>query len=86
MVAQVPANIDKDYVVRHWTKRPWAALIEGLLDQTVAWSVTTSQLIASGEEQGGAAPIEEEPAPAMANGRAAPAPRAGRRSADDDLL
>jgi hypothetical protein len=88
IVAQVPAVIDKDYLVRHWTTRPWAALIEGVLDQTIAWSITTSQLIASGEEQGGAPPIDEEPAMAApaANGRTATSRAGSRRAGDDDLL
>lgn len=83
MVAQIPSPITKEYIAARWIKRPWVALIEGLLDQTIAWSVTTSALIASGEEQPGAPPPEEELAPAV--GRAAPRAN-GRRTTDDDLL
>lgn len=56
--AAVPAAITKEYVRAHWIKREWAALIEdgrggpSLLDQTIAWSITSSKLIAVGEEAG----------------------------------
>ncbi|MFN8505347.1 hypothetical protein [Kouleothrix sp.] len=97
-IALVPAPISKEYIRAHWIKREWAALIEGghggpsLIDQTIAWSVTTSKLIGIGEEQPGGAPLDEEPAP---QGRpapaAAPGPRAsangnGRRQLEESLL
>lgn len=50
VVACIPTPISKDYVLAHWTKKPWAALIEGMLDQTIAWSVATSTQIAAGED------------------------------------
>jgi hypothetical protein len=56
-------------------------LIEGLIDQTSAWSVTASTLIASDEEQAGTAPLEEEPPLPQ------PAPRGnGRNQMVEDLL
>jgi len=52
MAALVPTPITREYVLAHWIKREWVPIIEGLLDQTVAWSTTTSQLIAAGEANG----------------------------------
>ncbi len=51
IVANIPTPITKDYIRAHWIKSEWVALIEGLLDETIAWSVTTSQHIAAGEER-----------------------------------
>ena len=57
-IASIPAPITKEYVRAHWIKREWAALIEdgrsgpSLIDQTIAWSITTSKLIAVGDEAG----------------------------------
>jgi hypothetical protein len=54
------------------------------MEQTIAWSETTSALIASGEDQSSGAQFEEEPPPALAP---QPAPRGnGRRQAVEDLL
>lgn len=93
VVAQIPTPVTKDYVTQHWVKRPWVALIESLLDQTVNWSVADSKQISVGEEPSAQPPIEEEPMPqqrrpAVATATAAPSNGAGprHRSADDDLL
>lgn len=51
-VATIPTPITKEYVRAHWIKRNWVVLIEGLLDDTIRWSVATSKLIGAGEEQG----------------------------------
>lgn len=50
IVAQVPQPITKEYIRSHWIKREWVPLIEGLIDQTIAWSTTLSKLIAAGED------------------------------------
>ena len=55
IVANIPAPITKEYILQHWIKRPWLQLIESLIDQTTAWSVSTSALIAAGDERSGAA-------------------------------
>ena len=57
-IAGVPTPITKDYLRAHWIRREWAALIEAeqagpsLIDQTLAWSITSSKLIRMGEEAG----------------------------------
>ena len=57
-IATLPAPITKAYVRAHWIRREWAALIEeerggpALIDQTIAWSITTSKLIRMGEDAG----------------------------------
>lgn len=82
VVARIPNPITREYILSHWIKRDWVSLIEGLLDQTVAWSVATSQLLAMGEEQANGAPLEDEPPVA-----AQPAPRGnGRRQMEESLL
>ncbi len=53
IVANIPNPITKDYIRAHWIKSEWVALIEGLLDETIAWSVATSKLLAAGEERSG---------------------------------
>lgn len=50
IVAQIPTPITKEYILAHWIRPAWVPLVEGLLDQTIAWSETTSRLIAAGEE------------------------------------
>jgi hypothetical protein len=50
MIARVPTPVTKEHVRTHWTKRERVALIEGMLDETIGWSTTTSKLIAAGEE------------------------------------
>jgi hypothetical protein len=85
-IAAIPAQITKDYIRSRWIKREWATMIEGMLDDTIRWSVTTSKLIGSGEEQAAGAPIEEE-APPIA--RSAPPARGngnGRRQMEESLL
>jgi hypothetical protein len=89
IVANIPTPVTKEYVRSHWIKREWATLIEGLLDQTIAWSITASKLIGAGEEQPNGAPIEEEPPPPQPPARAVPAQRGngnGRRQMEESLL
>jgi hypothetical protein len=45
--------VTKEHIRAHWTRRDWVGLIEGMLDETIALSATTSKLIAAGEEQNG---------------------------------
>jgi hypothetical protein len=52
MVAQVPEQIDRAYLVQHWIDRAWVAPIERRLDETIAWSVAQSAQIAAGVEEG----------------------------------
>ncbi len=89
MVARIPTPVTKEHIRAHWIKRDWVALIEGMLDDTIAWSTTTSKLIGAGEEQGGG-PVEEEappPAPPAPAPRAQAAPRGnGRRQVEESLL
>jgi hypothetical protein len=54
IVANIPTPITKEYILQHWIKRPWVQLIEGLIEQTIAWSVTTSTLIVTGEDRSSA--------------------------------
>jgi len=49
-IANIPAPVTKDYIKAHWIKRDWAAIIEPMIDETIAWSVTTSQAIAAGTD------------------------------------
>jgi hypothetical protein len=53
MVAQVPEQIDRAYLVAHWIDRAWVAPIERRLDESIAWSVAQSAQIAAGVEEGG---------------------------------
>ena len=50
-VAKIPQPITKEYIRAAWCKRDWVAVIEPLIDPTVAWSVAESQRIASGTPQ-----------------------------------
>jgi hypothetical protein len=52
-VALVPTPITKEHIRAHWIKRDWVQLVEGMLDETIAWSVTTSRQIGAGEEGNG---------------------------------
>lgn len=70
IVAELPATISKDYIAQHWVKRSWVPLIEALIDQTVIWSVGTSQQIAVGEEQASAPAPDDEPVAVARNGAA----------------
>jgi hypothetical protein len=54
IVATIPASITKAYILQHWIKRPWVQLIEGQIEQTIAWSVSASALIAAGDERSSA--------------------------------
>lgn len=75
IVAQIPNPVTKEYVLEHWIKRQWVPIIENLLDDTIAWSITTSAMIGLDEEP--AAPLEEEPVLVRSN---------GRRASAEDLL
>lgn len=97
-IANIPTPVTKDYVRANWIKREWAALIEdghggpSLIDQTLAWSVTTSKMIGIGEEQAAGPGYEEEAAPPPPSRPAQPAPAArpangnGRRQLEESLL
>jgi hypothetical protein len=87
-IANIPNPITKEYIRTHWIKRDWATLIEGMLDDTIRWSVTSSKLIGVGEEQSNGAPTDEESvAPPATTVRAAPLPRGnGRREVEESLL
>jgi hypothetical protein len=94
-IANIPTPITKDFVRAHWIKRDWSSLIEGMLDDTIRWSVTNSKLIGVGEEQASGAPIDEEAAaapylaaePRRTEGRAGALPRGnGRRELEENLL
>lgn len=96
-IAHVPAPITKEYILAHWIKREWAGLIEdgrggpSLIDQTIAWSVTTSKLMTIGEEQVSGAAIDEEPPQNRAAPPAPPSPQPnstgnGRRQLEESLL
>lgn len=58
--AAIPATITREYIDAALCKREWVKLVEGLLDNTLRWSVETSKLIASGDESNGQ---HEEEAP-----------------------
>lgn len=58
-IANIPNPVTKEYVRSHWIKREWVSLIEGMLDDTIRWSVTASQLISAGEEVQASASYEE---------------------------
>ena len=49
-VAKIPTPITKEYIRAQWLRQPWALAVEGLVDETVRWSVATSTQIAAGEE------------------------------------
>jgi hypothetical protein len=50
-VAQIPAEITRDYIVSNWLRKEWVHAIEGMLDDTFRWSIQISKLIAQGQEQ-----------------------------------
>jgi len=94
-IANIPTPITKEYVRAHWIKRDWSALIEGMLDDTIRWSATSSKLIGMGEEQSGSTPLDEDPTaasnlsaePRRLEARSAPLPRGnGRRELEENLL
>lgn len=47
-VAKIPQPVTKEYIRATWCKRDWVAVIEPLIDATIAWSIAESQRIASG--------------------------------------
>ncbi len=53
IVANIPTPMSRDYLRARFIKPEWVALIEELLDETIAWSVATSKLLAAGEERSG---------------------------------
>lgn len=77
MTAHVPTPVDRAYLVAHYIKRPWVALIEGVLDATIAWSITTSEQIAVGDDLATGA-YADDPGPARDEAPAYPEPSAGR--------
>ena len=50
-VAQIPSPITREYLVKQYIRKAWVPLVEKLVDQTVAWSVATSEQIAAAEEE-----------------------------------
>lgn len=50
-VALTPSPVTKDYVRSHWIKRDWSALIEGMLDGTIQWSIVTSKALVGGDDR-----------------------------------
>jgi len=46
----VPTVVTKEHLLAHWIQRPWVAVIEALLDATIAWSIAESAAIAAGDE------------------------------------
>lgn len=86
IVAHIPNPITKEYILSHWIKREWVELIEGMMNQTIAWSTTVSQMIAAGEEQSSSLPIEEEPPPLPSTRAPAPSRANGQRQYEENLL
>lgn len=68
-IANIPTPITRDYLVAHYIRKPWVKQVERLLDQTVAWSVATSEQIAAEEEPHAAEGEAAYDAPAGAAGR-----------------
>ena len=94
-IANIPTPLTKEYIRAHWIKRDWSALIEGMLDDTIRWSATSSKLIGMGEEQSVSTSLDEDPSAApnsspearRPEGRVAPPPRGnGRRELEENLL
>lgn len=81
MTALIPNPVTREYVLDHWIKREWAALIESRMDETIAWSIASSKQIGMGEEQSGAPAAEEEfaAAPVAAPPAASPVRTNGRQ-------
>jgi hypothetical protein len=69
IVAHIPTPVTREYILAHWIRREWSALIEAQIDQTIAWSTANSRQIVAGEDQQTPTP-DEETAP-MANSRPA---------------
>ncbi|MBK8200260.1 MAG: hypothetical protein IPK75_18085 [Acidobacteria bacterium] len=49
-VAVIPAPITKAYIRSHWIRREWVGLVEGMVADTVRWSIAASAQIAAGDE------------------------------------
>lgn len=47
--ANVPSPVDREYIKANWTRRSWTAIIEPLIDPTIAWSIVESQRFAAVE-------------------------------------
>lgn len=93
VVARVPQPVSKDYILAHWIKKPLVGVIEAMLDQTLAWSVSTSTMIVAGEEATNSAASDEEPLPTAQQRPSEPvaarvpvAANGASRHRDDDLL
>ena len=90
VVAQIPTPVTRDYIVQHWIKRAWVPMIEGLIDQTITWSVAVSAWIATDEEATNPASSEEEDDSGRGQQRVAATHSngqgSGRQPIDDDLL
>lgn len=95
VIANIPAQITRDYVLSHWIKKPLVPIIESMIDQTIAWSVATSTQIVAGEDSAAQTPVEEEPIAVSPSPRQTPPQRVpamaangsgARRRNDDDLL
>jgi len=61
IVEQIPVPITKEYIRAAWCKREWAARIEELFDDTIAWSIAESARLHAGDD---AAPAHEDAPPA----------------------
>jgi hypothetical protein len=59
IVAHIPTPVTREYILAHWIRREWAALIEAQIDQTIAWSTANSRQIVAGEDQPAPTPDEE---------------------------
>jgi hypothetical protein len=59
IVAHIPTPVTREYILAHWIRREWAALIEAQIDQTIAWSMANSRQIVAGEDQPAPTPDEE---------------------------
>ena len=60
VIAPIPAQITKDYILAHWIKKPLVPIIEAMIDQTITWSIGTSTQLAAGEDAH-QSPSEDEP-------------------------
>lgn len=48
-VASIPAPISRSYLVEHYIRKEWLALVEGLIEPSIAWSLSTSARIMVGD-------------------------------------
>ena len=49
--AQVPDQLDPDYIKANWIRPSWVSTIESLVEPTIRWSVHTSKLIGQGVDE-----------------------------------